>query len=271
MRLSKRFAYDVKSELIDILKEDQPFDKLMSFFTSEKINEFPELAKKIEGLHDMKQPEKYHAFNVLEHILRVVSAIQRDNKNEQLTFRLAALMHDLGKKETRKTEIKDNKESISYHDHQSHSLKHAEELLPHFGEVDKNKILNLVQHHEINENDLFKDNQVNRSALDRWIRKVGPENAVHLLEFRIYDKIGQGKNADTSVLKKLIDIVKEKISQPVKQTVVDPLREHRGPALSKLMKNKNLPNETKLEIKKQIQEAQSKTEIDQIMSSIIGR
>lgn len=287
-RLILKLAADIKSELVNILREeDDPYNKLKELLERDDLAQsFPELAAKLaasEGkpsLKEMNQPKSHHAYQVLEHIVQVVRSIKKEDKNQQLKLRLAALMHDLGKKEA--YTIKEDGEP-AFHGHQDHSAKHAKELLPHLGVMEgspqHDSIVKLVQHHEIREADLFLNYsknasvdklEINKSALGRLVRNVGPDNFDHLIDLRIADRKGQGKGETSEGLEKLrsaghkiISEEKEKAEAPK-----DPLAPEKGKAIGLLMKNKKIPADQKMVLKTEILGLTTKEEIEKLISSL---
>jgi putative nucleotidyltransferase with HDIG domain len=133
---------------------------------------WPEL---LEGV-GVEQNE-WHAYDVWTHLLATLDA----SPPGDLTIRLAALLHDVGKPRT--------KDGPHFYRHEIVGAEMAEAMLERFrfpnGVV--NATGHLVRHHMYN-----GDPQLTDAALRRFIRRVQPENIERLFVLRQADVRGSG-------------------------------------------------------------------------------
>jgi len=127
---------------------------------------------------------KHHIYTVWEHNLRALQ-YAADN-NYQLPIRLAALLHDVAKPQTKQGEGPDS----TFYGHEVLGAKMAAKILERLrfpNEVVK-KVVHLVRYH------LFYYNvgEVTEAGVRRFLRRVGPENVPDLIKVREADRIGSG-------------------------------------------------------------------------------
>jgi tRNA nucleotidyltransferase (CCA-adding enzyme) len=133
---------------------------------------WPEL---LEGV-GVEQNE-WHAYDVWTHLLATLDATPPGD----LTIRLAALLHDVGKPRT--------KDGPHFYRHEIVGAEMAEAMLERFrfsNEVVKTAE-QLVRHHMYS-----ADPQLSDSALRRFLRRIQPENVEHLFALRRADVRGSG-------------------------------------------------------------------------------
>lgn len=115
---------------------------------------------------------------ILHHIFQTTSFIP-----PTLVLRWAALLHDLGKGETRKVEGG----RVTFHGHDRRSVELAQEILKRLGlkKSLQKEILNLIAHH------MFPlDPSMSDRALLRFIKRVGKDSMEDLLQLRRADIMG---------------------------------------------------------------------------------
>ena len=124
---------------------------------------------------------RFHAYDVYEHSLKTCDAAPAGKPR----VRWAALLHDLGKRETR--EIR-NGDATFY----SHEVVGAEladrvlERLRHPGD-ERAAIVHLVREHMFGYREDWSD-----GALRRWLKRVGIDAVADLFDLRIADYLGNG-------------------------------------------------------------------------------
>lgn len=89
-------------ELTKLLQYETPSQYLSNEYIKEKLFE---LIPELEMCDGFKQHSVWHPYDVFEHTYRVVDGVEND-----LSLRLAALFHDIGKPETYNPEFRDAKE-----------------------------------------------------------------------------------------------------------------------------------------------------------------
>jgi len=119
----------------------------------------PELSR----TYGFDQATPYHAYDLFTHTLKTTAKAPTD-----ITLRLAALMHDLGKPATRS--MKGGR--AVYYGHQEISAQLAEEVLRRlkFPRRIRDRVLLLVRNHMIHYSRTWSD-----KAVRRFVRKMGPD------------------------------------------------------------------------------------------------
>jgi putative nucleotidyltransferase with HDIG domain len=133
---------------------------------------WPEL---LEGV-DVEQNE-WHAYDVWHHNLATLDAAAPGD----LTLRLAALLHDVGKPRT--------KEGPHFYRHESEGADMARAMLARFRFA--NDTVEAVEH-LVRQHMYGADPELSDAALRRFIRRIGVENLEHLFELRAADITGSG-------------------------------------------------------------------------------
>jgi len=127
---------------------------------------------------------KHHIYNVWEHSLRSLDYATKQNYS--LEIRLAALLHDLGKPDTKRGEGPDS----TFYGHEIVGAEMAQRVLGKlkFPKEIVEKVTHLVRYH------LFYYNvgDVTEAGVRRFLRRVGPEYVDDLIKVREADRIGSG-------------------------------------------------------------------------------
>lgn len=125
-----------------------------------------------------EQQSKYHIYDVYLHSITVVESIE--NKPY---FKLAGLLHDIGKTVTFST---DEEGAGHFYGHAEESVRLAENILTRlkFDNVTKERVLTLIKYH---------DTQIheNEKNVKRWLNRLSPEVFFDLLQFKKADKAAQ--------------------------------------------------------------------------------
>lgn len=174
----------IKIELNKIIMSDKPseyFKMMLDFGILETI--LPE----IYACVGCTQNPIHHKFNVFEHCIYSV-----DNIEKNIVLRYAALLHDIGKPQTRKEEDG----NITFHNHEVIGAKIAVCLLQRLGFSIKfvKEVEHLILHHMYYYTEDWKD-----PALRRFIRKVGINesnindlDSLPLFKLRAAERLGNG-------------------------------------------------------------------------------
>jgi tRNA nucleotidyltransferase (CCA-adding enzyme) len=125
---------------------------------------------------------RFHAWDVFRHSLYTCDAAPA----EKPVVRWAALLHDIGKPETR---VERNGEG-TFHGHQEVGAARADQLLRRLRmpSVEREAIVHLVREHMFDYRPEWTD-----AALRRWLRRVGTDRVADLFDLRIADALGNGK------------------------------------------------------------------------------
>lgn len=127
---------------------------------------------------------RFHAYDVYFHSLYTCDAAIREKPH----VRWAALLHDIGKPDTRAEKDGEG----TFHRHEFIGAELSDRLLerlraPHEFRA---RVVHLVREHMFDYRAVWSD-----AALRRWLRRVGVENVADLFDLRIADMIGNGLKA----------------------------------------------------------------------------
>ena len=187
LRTVKKVAPErVQAELIKMLAAEKPslgFELMRKAGLLKLI--LPEL---IKG-KGVKQPRKYHQYDVYWHSLYSCDAAPKDN----YVIRLAALLHDIGKPPC--------KEGMHFYDHDQVGVKMAKQALKRlkFSNEDIKKIANLIGNHMFDYTAAWGD-----AAVRRFIRRIGGvENVQALFALRKADAEAMKENIGVKYMEEL--------------------------------------------------------------------
>ncbi|PJE62550.1 hypothetical protein COU88_04410 [Candidatus Roizmanbacteria bacterium CG10_big_fil_rev_8_21_14_0_10_39_6] len=150
-------------------------------------------------LCDQKSPKRHHIYDVGTHLIRSLDAC----KNTDPIVRLATLIHDIGKPNTRSI----TKEGvITFYNHEIIGTQMAYEIASRMrlSKKDTIRLTKLVRYHQFSVTEEQTD-----SALRRLIRNVGKENINDLIDLRVADRIGSGASPSSWRL----DLYKKRLIQ----------------------------------------------------------
>lgn len=164
-------------DIIGILLSNDVYNEL-KFHENEIIELIPEL-RKCKGFN---QNNSWHIFDVYEHILHVVSAVEPN-----IYLRLSALFHDIGKP---LTYTEDGKGIGHFYNHWLKSLEIFSKYKDKFGlsNDDYNLISYLIFYHDINIEMLSDEEK------DIIVGKIGIENIGYLFELKKADLLAQSSD-----------------------------------------------------------------------------
>jgi len=170
----------VRDELIKIVDTKQAYDGIILLKDSGLLHVIlPELAAGI-GVGQ----NKHHIYTIFEH--NVLSLKWGAEHNYPFHVKLAALLHDVGKVDTKRGDGPDS----TFYGHEIVGGKITRKILTrlHFPVKLEHTVSMLVKHH------LFYYNvgEVTAKSVRRLVAKVGPENMDDLIKVRICDRMGSG-------------------------------------------------------------------------------
>ncbi len=135
----------------------------------------------------------FHEFDVLDHNFYACDGASRDN----LIVRLAALFHDIGKKDARTVEMYENPknsgnfvEIVHFHKHEIYSAEQAGPILFRlkFPNATINKVVHLIKNHMF-----FFNSEWSDAAVRRFIVRIGRDNIRDLIDLWEADMYGMHK------------------------------------------------------------------------------
>jgi poly(A) polymerase/tRNA nucleotidyltransferase (CCA-adding enzyme) len=188
-------AERVQEELTRILSGcEKPGD---SFVLLREIGALAHILPELDRCAGVEQNE-YHPHDVFVHSLRTCDCAPRDN----LTVRWAALLHDVGKVDTRHT-VEDEKlgERVVFYGHQNVSADVASAVLQRLRYANEfvSRCVNLIRFHMFNYEPGWK-----AATVRRFIRRVGEENLGDLFLLREADAKSRGRSDDLTGLSERI-------------------------------------------------------------------
>lgn len=196
----------IKDEFSRIIMSDNPMDGLI---LCRKLGLLQFIIPELEKSVSVEQ-NKAHAFDVWEHLLRTVQ--HSADKKYSLEIRLAGLLHDISKPETRRWGKEQSQ--WTFYGHDVVGSRVAIKILS--GLKFPNKIIEkvslLVRWHMF-----FSDTeQITLSAVRRMIANVGKDNIWDLMNLRICDRIGTGRPKESPYrLRKYRSMIEEALMDPV--------------------------------------------------------
>jgi len=127
---------------------------------------------------------RFHAYDVYFHSLYSCDAAPADKP----VVRWAALLHDIGKPDTRVERAGDG----TFYNHQFVGATLADALLARlrFSTAFREQVVHLVREHMFDYHTNWSD-----AAVRRWLRRVGPDAVADLFDLRIADAMGNGLKA----------------------------------------------------------------------------
>lgn len=163
----------------------------------------------LEAAVGVKQNQA-HAFDVWTHLMKTLEHAAK--KGWPLHIRLAALLHDISKPETRRWS--DEKGDWTFYGHDVVGARVTEKILKNLKYPNEivDKVAKLVRWHMF-----FSDTEkITLSAVRRLVANVGKENVWDLMNVRICDRIGTGRPKESPYrLRKYHSMIEEAMRDPV--------------------------------------------------------
>ncbi len=195
----------IRDELNKIIMSDTPSTALG---LAEQLDMLQYIIPELREGIGCEQGKKAHAYDVYEHNLRALQ--HAADKGLTLEERLASLLHDIGKPQSRRK--KGN--GYTFYGHEVIGARMSKEIMQRLKypkEVTK-QVMNLVRWHMF-----FSDpDVVTLSAVRRMITNVGKENIQKLLNIRMCDRIGSGRPKEQPFrFRKYTAMVDEALRDPI--------------------------------------------------------
>ncbi len=196
----------IRDEFIKVLMSDAAAGGIFSLKETGLLKHIiPEL------LHGISvEQNQAHKYDVFEHNVRTLEHARV--KELSLELRLAALLHDISKPETR--EWSDEKRDWTFHTHEVVGARVAKKILRRmkFSKHIVESATLLVRWHMF-----FSDTeQISLTAVRRMIARVGAQNIWDLIDLRMCDRIGTGRPKEQPYrLRKYVAMVEEVLREPI--------------------------------------------------------
>jgi tRNA nucleotidyltransferase (CCA-adding enzyme) len=190
LRALRRVRDPAEGIRVEAVSAERVRDELERMLTAPKPSVGLELLREA-GLLEVWLPElercrgvrqnRFHAYDVYYHSLHTCDAAPR----EKPVVRWAALLHDIGKPDTRVERRGDG----TFYDHQVVGAELAARLLERlrFSVAFREQVVHLIREHMFDYRPEWTD-----GALRRWLAKVGPPSVADLFDLRIADALGNG-------------------------------------------------------------------------------
>ena len=192
----------VRDELLKILGSSHPYEGIVIFKNSGLMSEIlPELEDTF-GV-EQKSPGRHHIYDVGTHSLLSL----KNCKSQDPIVRFATLIHDIGKPDTYK---KLGSGVITFYNHEIVSARLTKKISERLklSKKQTEKLWRLVRYHQFTVDERQTD-----SAIRRFIRNVGKEYVVDMLDLRVGDRLGGGARETSWRLeefkKRLIEVQKQ--------------------------------------------------------------
>ncbi len=230
-RFAARLGFEIEKETfaaipktLEVTKKVAPeriHDEIVKMLSAKKPSIGFELMRKsgllrliipeLEDCYGVKQPPKFHKYDVYWHSLYSCDASPQGNT----ILRLAALLHDIGKPSC--------KVGYTFYNHDKVGVKMTEHILKRlkFSNDDIKKITSLISHHMFNYSSEWSD-----AAVRRFIRRVGGvDNVKDLFTLRESDAKGMEREIESEYLmelqKRIDKIIEEENALDISDLKVD--------------------------------------------------
>ncbi len=224
----------IRDEFIKIIMSPKPMDGII---LANKLGILKYIVPELEKGISIKQNGD-HIYEVWEHNLRAVQ--HSANRNWPLHVRIAALLHDVSKPETRRWSKEKN--DWTFYGHDVVGGKVSREILTRlkFPKDTITIVSKLVRNHLF-----FSDiEKITLSAVRRIVSNVGSENVWHLMKVRACDRIGMGRPKEAPYrLRKYESMIEEAMRAPISvqmlkidgAKIMDVTREKPGPKIGLIL------------------------------------
>jgi len=168
----------IRDELIRILASDRPEEGITRLHEYKLLQYIiPELEKGVGVAQN-----RHHTYTVFKHSMLSLQFCP----NKDWRVRLAALLHDIAKPDTKRF----IKGDATFYNHDIIGAKITKKIMGRlkFSNVDIDKVTTLVKNHMF----YYNVGEVTESSVRRLIKKVGEENLKDLIDLRVADRLGSG-------------------------------------------------------------------------------
>jgi putative nucleotidyltransferase with HDIG domain len=183
---AKNLEYISRERICDefqkIILSDRPAEGIELLYESKLL---PYIIPEIIIGFDVTQSH-HHYYGPYNTVFKHLLASLKKCPSKKLEVRLAALLHDIGKPETKRG----TGENATFYAHEYAGAKITERILERmkFPRTVIDKVVLLVKNHMF----YYNVDEVGESGVRRVIRKVGLENINDLIDVRIADRLGSG-------------------------------------------------------------------------------
>lgn len=196
----------IRDEFVKIIMSKRPAEGLTKALETGILKHIsPELERGV-GI----EQNQAHAYDVWTHLMKTVQ--HAADKNYPLHVRLAALLHDIGKPETRRRS--EEKREWTFYGHEVVGARIAKQILDnlHFSRQTTDTVVKLVRWHMF-----FSDTEkITLSAVRRMVANVGKDLVWDLMDVRTCDRIGTGRPKENPYrLRKYRAMIEEAMRAPV--------------------------------------------------------
>lgn len=181
MHKLKNVSYErINSELCKILLSDN-----LLYYGKRYAYIFMFIIPELCTCYDFNQNNEWHVYDVYTHSLLAVN----NCKTKDLVTRLTLLLHDIGKPFSYQDEELNTGSIFKIRHFKGHakvSSEMADRILRKykFDNSTREKVVELIQYHDAEIN-------YNKSAIKRWLNRIGKEQLVRLIDIKICDSKAQ--------------------------------------------------------------------------------
>ncbi len=191
----------IRDEFIKMIMSQKP-DKAIELLRKSQLLKYviPELEKGV-GVSQ----NRHHIYTIYQHA--ILSLKFAAKKNYNLSVRLAALLHDIAKPQTKKGEGADS----TFYNHDQLGGKFAINILERLRFPKKiiEKAALLVRNHMF----VYNVDEVTETGVRRLLRRVGLENIQDLINLRVADRLGSGVPKAVPYKLRHLQYIIEKVSK----------------------------------------------------------
>ena len=196
----------IREEFIKIIESENPMGGII---LAHELGVLKYIIPELEDSIGVEQSGS-HIYTVWEHSLRALK--HGADRGWPLHVKLAALLHDISKPQTRRRSKE--KDKYTFYGHDVVGGKVTKKILERlkFSKKTTLKVGKLVKYHMF-----FSDiDKITLSAVRRIVRNVGPENVWDLMKVRACDRIGMGRPKESPYrLRKYKSMIEEAMRAPV--------------------------------------------------------
>ncbi len=175
-------AERIRDELVKILSSDRPYEGILKLHELKLLQYIlPELERGV-GV----EQNRHHVYSVFQHSVLSLKFCP----NQDWRVRLAALLHDVAKPQTKNIGKGGSEQDATFYNHEHAGAKIVRKIMARlkFSNLDIDKVVNLVANHMF----YYNVGEVTAASVRRLIAKVGEENLRDLIDLRIADRLGSG-------------------------------------------------------------------------------
>jgi poly(A) polymerase/tRNA nucleotidyltransferase (CCA-adding enzyme) len=196
----------IRDEFSKIIMSDSP---MVSLFMCQKLDILKYIIPELEEGVSTEQNQA-HSYTVFEHLLRSLQCAA--DKKYPFEIRLSALLHDVGKPESRR--FSQEKKDYTFYGHEVIGANMTKRILErlNFPRKTIDLVYKFVRWHMF-----FSDTeQISLSAVRRMIANVGREHIWDLMNLRICDRVGTGRPKENPYrLRKYTAMIDQVLMDPI--------------------------------------------------------